>query len=111
MEAKEINRTCMVAAAMEGRAETRMPQARALVTVFTYGRAGVPEGVMVRAKPVATAAFAAAGINPGGRYRQKSKSVYHRRIFRDCSSRVAPAHNKLSMLSVFRKKEKTTCPI
>ena len=49
-------------AAMAGRAESRKPQADALVTVFTYDRAGVPWLVMARAQRVATAAFAAVGI-------------------------------------------------
>jgi hypothetical protein len=51
-----------MAAAMAAQAGPRKPQADALVTVFTYDRAGVPEAVMAGAKRVATAAFAAAGI-------------------------------------------------
>jgi hypothetical protein len=49
-------------AAMEARAESRKPQADALVTVFTYNRAGVPWAVMERAKRVATRAFAAVSL-------------------------------------------------
>src|ERR1019366_102233 len=52
----------MVAAAMAAQAGSRKPQADALVTVFTYNRAGVPEAVMGRAELVATRARAAAGI-------------------------------------------------
>jgi hypothetical protein len=51
-----------MAAAMAAQAGPRKPQADALVTVFTYNRACVPWAVMDRAKRVATAAFAAAGI-------------------------------------------------
>ena len=51
-----------MAAAMAAQAGSRKPQADALVTVFTYDRAGVPEAVLAGAKRVATAAFAAAGI-------------------------------------------------
>ena len=60
-----MKRAWMVAVAMVadgGRAGSRKPQADALVTVFTYDRAGVPGAVMARAKRVATAAFAAAGV-------------------------------------------------
>jgi len=49
-------------AAMAAQAGPRKPQADALVTVFTYDRADVPWVVRVRAEQVATAAFAAAGI-------------------------------------------------
>jgi hypothetical protein len=52
----------VMVAVMEGRAESLKPQVDALVTVFTYNRAAVPWAVMERAKRVATAAFAAAGI-------------------------------------------------
>jgi hypothetical protein len=51
-----------VTVAMAGRAESLKPQADALVTVFTYDRTGVPPAVMAGAERVATAAFAAAGI-------------------------------------------------
>jgi hypothetical protein len=51
-----------MAAAMAAQAGSRKPQADALVTVFTYDRAGVPRIVMGRAKAVAAMAFAAAGI-------------------------------------------------
>ena len=54
--------TTMVAAAMVARAGSPKPEADALVTVFTYNRAGVPWTVMERAKRVATTAFATAGI-------------------------------------------------
>ena len=55
--------TAMAAmAAMAAEAGSRKPQADALVTVFTYDRVGVPQAVMAGAKQVATAAFAAAGI-------------------------------------------------
>ena len=49
-------------AAMEAQAGSPKPQVDALLTVFTYNRAGVPWAVMERAKRVATTAFAAAGI-------------------------------------------------
>ena len=52
----------LAAAAMEAQAGSRKPQADAVVTVFTYDRADVPWVVRVRAEQVATAAFAAAGI-------------------------------------------------
>jgi hypothetical protein len=51
-----------MAAAMAAQAGPRKPQADAVVTVFTYNRIAVPWAVMERAKRVATAAFAAAGI-------------------------------------------------
>jgi hypothetical protein len=51
-----------LAAAMEAQAGSPKPEVDALVTVFTYNRAGVPWTVMERAKRVATTAFAAAGI-------------------------------------------------
>jgi hypothetical protein len=58
--------TTMVVAAtvatMTVQAESRKPQADALVTVFTYDRAGVPRFAMGRARAVAAMAFAAAGI-------------------------------------------------
>jgi hypothetical protein len=49
----------MAAAAQAG---SRKPQVDALVTVFTYDRAGVSQAVMGRAKAVAAEAFATAGI-------------------------------------------------
>lgn len=51
-----------MAMAAAGRAESRKPQADALVTVFTYDRTGVPWAVLARAERVATAAFAAVGV-------------------------------------------------
>ena len=48
--------------AMVAQAGSRKPQANALVTVVTYSRASVPWAVRARAEQVATAAFAAAGI-------------------------------------------------
>jgi hypothetical protein len=48
--------------AAAGRAESLKPQADALVTVFTYDRTGVPWAVLARAERVATAAFAAVGV-------------------------------------------------
>jgi len=61
-----MNRAWMVAsamvAAMVAQAESLNPPANALVTVFTYDKAIVPIEVMARAKWVATAAFAGAGI-------------------------------------------------
>src|SRR5208283_4158381 len=62
-----MNRVWMAAVmlaglAMAGRAESHRPQVGPLVTVFTYDRTGVPWFVMARAERVATAAFAAAGI-------------------------------------------------
>ncbi len=62
-----MNRVWMAAVmvaglAMAGRAESRRPQVYGLVTVFTYDRTGVPWFAMARAERVATAAFAAAGI-------------------------------------------------
>jgi len=54
--------TMAVAAAMETQAASPKPRVDALVTVFTYNLAAVPRNVMTRAKRVATAAFAAAGI-------------------------------------------------
>jgi hypothetical protein len=67
MEAKEMKRawmvgTAVVVAAMAAQAGPRKPQTDALVTVVTYDRADVPWVVRVRAEQVATAAFAAAGI-------------------------------------------------
>ena len=61
-----MNRAWMVAsamvAAMVAQAEPLDPPTNALVTVFTYDRAIIPAVVMARAKWVATAAFATAGI-------------------------------------------------
>ena len=63
-----MNRAWMAAAAMAmavamaGRAESLKPRADALVTVFAYDRTGAPAFFMARAERVATAAFAAAGM-------------------------------------------------
>ena len=61
-----MKRAWMVAAAMlaamAAQAGPRKPQTDALVTVVTYDRADVPWVIRVRAEQVATAAFAAAGI-------------------------------------------------
>ena len=78
-----MNRTWMVAVvmvtAMEAQPGLHKPQANALVTVFTYDGAGVPWDVMARARRVATAAFARAGIEVKWVWGERLEEPRHRR--------------------------------